>query len=131
MIFWRALNQFMVERRRRTDAALLLDMMFAAQNAIKFVSGLDEARFIASDLHQNAVIRALEIVGEAASKVSASFQAECPEIPWRDIIGLRHWLIHGYADVRLELVWIVVRDRLPPLIASLTPLIPPDHPADG
>ena len=84
---------------------------------------LDEAAFKASRLHQNAVIRSLEIIGEAAGKVSPATQAARPEIPWREITGMRHRLIHGYAEVRLDLVWMVAQERLGPLIAALEPLI--------
>ena len=56
------------------DAALLLDMLLAARDAQSFVEGLDEAAFRASRLHQNAVIRSLEVIGEAAGKVSADTQ---------------------------------------------------------
>lgn len=106
------------------DVALLLDMVMAARDALGFVEGLDESRFRASRLHQNAVIRSLEVIGEAAGKVSSATRTAHPEIPWREITGMRHRLIHGYAEVRLDLVWTVVQSRLDPLIASLTPLIP-------
>jgi uncharacterized protein with HEPN domain len=106
------------------DAALLLDMLLAARDAQGFVEGLDEAAFLASRLHQNAAIRSLEVLGEAAGKVSAAIQAAYPEIPWREITGMRHRLIHGYGDVRLDIVWMVLRDRLGPLIAELAALIP-------
>jgi uncharacterized protein with HEPN domain len=106
------------------DSALLLDMLLAAEDARAFVKGLDEPAFLASRLHQNAAIRSLEIVGEAAGKVSAATQTAHPEIPWREITGMRHRLIHGYADVRLDLVWAVLRDRLPPLLAALERLAP-------
>jgi uncharacterized protein with HEPN domain len=109
------------------DAALLLDMLLAARDAQGFVEGLDEAGFLASRLHQNAAIRSLEILGEAASKVSAATQTNHPEIPWREITGMRHRLIHGYGEVRLDLVWMVVRDRLSPLIVQLAALIPDER----
>jgi uncharacterized protein with HEPN domain len=106
------------------DAALLLDMLLAARDAQSFVEGLDEAAFRASRLHQNAVIRSLEIIGEAAGKVSAATQAAHPQIPWRDITGMRHRLIHGYGEVRLDIVWTVVREHLDPLLVELKRLIP-------
>jgi uncharacterized protein with HEPN domain len=106
------------------DSALLLDMLLAARDARSFVEGLDEVAFLASRLHQNAVIRSLEIVGEAAGKISTATQAAHSEIPWREITGMRHRLIHGYGDVRLDLVWIVLCDRLPSLLAILEQLAP-------
>src|SRR5437763_1042862 len=80
------------------DPALLLDMLLAARDAMGFVDGLDEAAFLKSRLHQNAAIRSLEVIGEAAGKLSATTQRAHPEIPWRDITGMRHRLIHGYAE---------------------------------
>lgn len=109
------------------DAALLLDMLLAASDAQDFVKGLDEAAFLASRLHQNAAIRSLEVLGEAAGKVSAATQAAHPEIPWRELTGMRHRLIHGYAEVRLDLVWVVLRDNLGALIAQLASLAPPEN----
>ena len=69
------------------DAALLLDMLLAAKDAQGFVAGIDEAAFLASRLHQNAVIRSLEVIGEAAGKVSPAFRAAQPDISWREFIG--------------------------------------------
>jgi uncharacterized protein with HEPN domain len=106
------------------DAALLLDMLLAARDAQSFVAGLDEAAFLASRLHQNAVIRSLEIIGEAAGKVSAATQAAHLKIPWREITGMRHRLVHGYGEVRLDLVWTVLRDHLGPLTAELARFVP-------
>jgi uncharacterized protein with HEPN domain len=116
----------MVELPER-DAALLLDMLLAARDAQEFVAGLDAAAFLASRLHQNAAIRSLEILGEAAGKVSAATQAAHPEIPWRDITGMRHRLIHGYGDVRLDIVWMVINEHLNPLIAILKQLVPDEN----
>jgi uncharacterized protein with HEPN domain len=116
----------MGNRHADHDTALLLDMLLAAHDARNFLQGLDEAAFLASRLHQNAVIRSLEVIGEAAGKVSTAAQAAHPEIPWREMIGMRHRLIHGYAEVRLDLVWAVMQTHLAPLIASLEPLIPLD-----
>ena len=88
------------------------------------MEGLDETAFLASRLHQNAAIRSLEVLGEAAGKVSPGIRAAHPEIPWREITGMRHRLIHGYGEVRLDLVWMVLRDHLSPLIAQLAALVP-------
>jgi len=105
------------------DAALLLDMLIAAQDAREFIEGLSDGDFLASRLHQNAVIRSLEVIGEAASKVSDQTRSQCPGIPWRDIVGLRNRLIHNYGDVRLDLVLKVVRRDVAPLIAALKQLV--------
>jgi uncharacterized protein with HEPN domain len=109
------------------DAALLLDMLLAARDAVAFVEGMDETAFMKSRLHQNAVVRALEVLGEAANRVSPGFRTANPGIPWRETTAMRNRLIHGYADIRFDLVWTVVRSHLPPLISALTPLVPPDE----
>ncbi len=75
-------------------------------------------------MHQNATIRSLEVIGEAAGKVSEATRVTHPEIPWRDITNMRHRFIHGYGDVRLDFVWMVLREHINPLIAQLTTLIP-------
>jgi len=106
------------------DTALLLDMLLAARDALSFAEGLDEAGFLNSRLHQNAVIRALEVIGEAAGRVSAATRDSHPEMPWREITGMRHRLIHGYGEVRLDLVWFVVHNHLHPLIAILDQIVP-------
>ena len=111
------------------DLALLWDMRLAARDAQSFVAGLDEAAFLASRLHQAAVIRALEVLGEAAGRVSRESCAALPDLPWREMTGLRHRLIHGYAEVRLDLVWRVATERLGPLVAMLEALLPPEDSA--
>ena len=108
------------------DPALLLDMLLAAEDALSFVAGMDETAFLSSNLHQSAVIRKLEVIGEAAGKVSKAFCAAHPDLPWREMTGLRHRLIHGYDDIRLDIVWRVTTESLRGLIAALRPLIPPE-----
>jgi uncharacterized protein with HEPN domain len=110
----------------RNDIALLLDILTAADDTMRFTADLDLEAFLTSRLHQNAVIRLIEVIGEAAGKVSKAFCDNHPEIPWRYITGMRHRLIHGYADVRYDIGWDVVRNRLPDLTALLRPLVPPE-----
>jgi uncharacterized protein with HEPN domain len=104
------------------DAAFL-DVLQAARDAQDFVRPLDKAASLESRLHQNAAIRSLEVIGEAAGKVTAETRLAHPEIPWLDITGMRNRLIHGYADVDLDLVWSVPHDNLGPLIAALEQLL--------
>ena len=111
----------------RRDDALVLDIVLAATDALEFVRGLDWTAFEASRLHQNAVIRSLEIIGEAAGKLSLDFREAHSVLQWRDIVSMRHRLIHAYSEVRLDIVWSVLQRDLPPLLAEPTPLVPPDH----
>lgn len=108
------------------DLALLWDMLQAARKIEQFVAGKTFREYSADELVQAAVERKLEIIGEAASKVSAEFQQQNPGIPWRGIISQRHFLAHEYGEVRQEKLWRVATLRIPELIALLTPLLPRD-----
>lgn len=111
------------------DEAYLLDILIAARKALKFLEGMTWQEFAQSELHQNAVIRPLEIIGEAARRVSQETRDAHSEIPWEQMIGMRHRLIHEYFRVNLATVWETVQNDLPPLIAHIEPLVPPEDKA--
>ena len=71
-----------------------------------------------------ALVRLLEIIGEAAKGVSEELRQQYPEIPWKQIAGTRDRLIHGYFDVDLDIIWSIVADDLPILIAGLEMILP-------
>ena len=110
----------------RRDDSYLLDMLVAARRAARFVDGMTFEQFERSDLHQNAVFKTLEIVGEAASRVSEATREAYAGMPWREIIGLRNRIVHAYFDIDIEVVWKIVHEDLPPLIARLETLVPPE-----
>jgi uncharacterized protein with HEPN domain len=72
-----------------------------------------------------AIIKSIEMIGEAASKVTETFKTEKSNIPWIDIINMRNRLIHAYFDVNLDIVWQTVKTDLPDLIKALEEIIPP------
>lgn len=80
------------------------------------------------ELIQNAVMHVIQVVGEVATKVSDAFKTAHPEIPWKAIAGMRHRLVHDYTRIDVPTVWRVVQTHLPPLIAQLEPLVPPESP---
>ncbi len=110
----------------RDDLAYLYDMLLAARDAVDFATGLTYTEFAQSRLHQNAILKAIEIIGEAAARVSASTKEVYPAIPWIKIVGMRNRLVHAYFEVQLQRVWDTVQYDLPPLIAYLASLLPPD-----
>ena len=110
----------------RRDEAYLLDMLIAARDAVSCLGSLTRQEFQNSRLHQLAVLKAVETVGEAAARVSEATRALYPDIPWREIVGMRHHLVHGYFEVDLEIVWSTVRNDLPPLAARLERIVPPE-----
>jgi uncharacterized protein with HEPN domain len=110
----------------RRDDAYLLDMLTAARDAISLTSDLTREQFLASQLHQLAIIKLIETIGEAASRVSTAMRTAHPEIPWSDIVGIRNRLVHGYFEVNLDRVWGTLHNNIPELISLLDPLVPPD-----
>ena len=105
------------------DSAYLWDMLDAAGMIEQLSSGLDFSEYSKDRRTQLAVERSLEIIGEAAGRISASFQNSHPEIPWRQIIGQRNVLIHEYGEIKQERIWKVVRENIPQLIELLKPYV--------
>jgi uncharacterized protein with HEPN domain len=74
-----------------------------------------------------ALVRAIEVVGEAASKVSAATRAETAQIPWSKIVGMRSRVVHAYFDVDLDILWNTVTEALPSLVTQLGPIAVSDR----
>ncbi|HXW69817.1 MAG TPA: DUF86 domain-containing protein [Dissulfurispiraceae bacterium] len=106
------------------DAAYLWDMIEAARTVRDFTSGLTFDIYEKDKKLRLAVERAIEIIGEAAARVSKGFQDDHPEISWKGIIGQRNVLIHEYGEIRHERLWAVATQRIPELLRILDPLIP-------
>ena len=106
------------------DAAFLWDMLQAAIAVRDFARDRTLQDYTADLMLRSAVERQIEIIGEAARKVSDSFQQQHPEIPWRGIVGQRHVLAHEYGEIDHQRIWKVATDHIPQLIECLEPLIP-------
>jgi uncharacterized protein with HEPN domain len=106
-------------------------MLEAIARIRRYVGRKRRAGFLRDALLQDAVIRNIEIIGEAASRLSPEFAARHADVPWRDIVGMRHRLIHGYLKVNLEMVWQVVERDLPALAPKLRALLTPPQPANN
>ncbi len=101
------------------DMARLWDMLDAARTAVEFTEGVGFQDFLQDRKTRNAVERNLEIIGEAARCVSQQTRESLSDIPWRSMIGLRNILTHEYGEIRYEILWTIVRDKLTPLIERL------------
>lgn len=110
---------------QRDDNSYLWDMLAAARAVESFGRGRTDADYLADLMLRSAVERQIEIIGEAARFVSATFQAAHPEIPWRPIQAQRHVLAHDYGEIRHERIWRVATVHIPELIRQLEPLVPP------
>jgi len=108
------------------DDAYVLDMLIAARKVREFTRNITWEQFEDDDLVQNAVMRQIQIIGEAARKVSSQFQQEHQEIPWNKIIGMRNRLVHEYFHIIPRRVWDVVEKDIPELIRLIEPIVPPD-----
>ncbi|MEW6350114.1 MAG: HepT-like ribonuclease domain-containing protein [Thermodesulfobacteriota bacterium] len=111
---------------RDDDRIRLRHMIEAAQEATRFAEhrqrkDLDEDRMLTL-----ALMKAIEIIGEAASKLSSELRETYPEIPWPAILGVRNKLVHAYFQIDLDVVWRTTVNELPGLIQSLTDIIESD-----
>lgn len=111
----------------RSDGALLLDMLLSAREAAAFAEGLAFPEFEGDRKTQLAILKAVETVGEAASRMQSDTTAAHPEIPWRQIVGMRNRLVHGYFDVNLRRLWETVQRDIPRLILQLEVIVPPEN----
>ncbi|MEW6184631.1 MAG: DUF86 domain-containing protein [Thermodesulfobacteriota bacterium] len=105
-------------------------MLLAAREAVSFVKGLTFDQFQNSRVHQLAVLKALETIGEAAGRLSKEKREFHSEIPWLEIIGMRNRLIHGYFEIDLKKVWDTATNDLGSLISRLEKIVPPDESQD-
>lgn len=98
----------------------ILDEITDIQN---FIKNSTEENFATNTMMQKAIIRSIEVIGEAANNVASSFQKQHPQIPWRKITGMRNKLIHDYFEIDLALVWQVTTRDLKPLKKQLLKLL--------
>lgn len=101
------------------DRWRLTHMVEAAEQALGFVEGRDRVDLATDPMLLLALTRAVEIVGEAASKVSEAGREEVASLQWPQIIGMRNRLVHAYFDINPDILWDTVQLALPPMLAQL------------
>lgn len=106
------------------DLDCVADILAAARLALSYVQGVAYEKFFEDTMRQDAVVRQLLIIGEAAKRVSEEFKVLHPKIPWRQMAGMRDILMHAYDHVDLDEVWRVATEELPDLIRYIEPIIP-------
>ena len=99
----------------KRDNAYLQHILDAISNIEKFIEGITKEEFTKNLEKQYAILRGLEIIGEAAKNLSRELKRKYPHIPWKEIAGMRDKLIHQYFGVNLDLVWETVKTKLPEL----------------
>jgi uncharacterized protein with HEPN domain len=106
----------------KADAAIVEDILMACGRIEDFLAGFTHEMFREVAVVQSAVIRELEVIGEAAKRLSAEFRDAHPEVAWKKVAGMRDRLIHAYDDIDLDAVWRVATEEVPTLRVSLTRL---------
>jgi len=110
---------------RRDDTLRLQDMLTAARDACTFAAGKTQVDLSHDKQLTLALLKCIEIVGEAASRVGDDTRTRYPALPWSDMVGMRNRLVHIYFDIDLSLLWITVTDDLPDLILELERITQP------
>jgi uncharacterized protein with HEPN domain len=108
---------------RFEDVARIRHMIDASETVRQFMSGRQRADLDSDRMLLFAVVRAIEVVGEAAGKVTEETRADAQDIPWSAIVSMRNRLIHGYFDIDTEIVWKTVSRELPDLLPRLQHLV--------
>ncbi len=109
--------------RAKRDLQVYLEDILSAIDRIGEYTIKGRRTFFADMLIQDAVIRQISIIGEAASRLPVTFRSQHPTIPWRKIIGMRNVVIHDYAETDLKTIWLVVERDLPVLRVSIAALL--------
>jgi uncharacterized protein with HEPN domain len=105
------------------DRVRLRHMIEAAESAIEFVAGRQRSDLDTDRMLLFAVVRAIEIIGEAASRITEATRAGEPTVPWRAIVGMRNRLIHAYFSVNTQVVWQTVTTEIPVILPKLRELV--------
>ena len=110
---------------RKDDVIRLRHMLEAAEAARGYVGSKTREDFFKDNQCRDAVVRCIEVIGEAASRLSQECQTEFPQVPWKSIISMRNRLIHAYFDINLNTIWSTITEDLPPLIDALEKILKP------
>ena len=112
---------------RDDDTVRLRHILDAAREALSFARGRSRADLDSDRQLVLSLVKEVEIIGEAAYQLSNETKASLPDMPWEDIIGMRHRLVHAYFDINLDIVWRTVEEDLPEMLSILEAGIPPQQ----
>jgi uncharacterized protein with HEPN domain len=111
----------------RDDNVYLADMLCYARYIVQYTANVDQEMYAGRVDVQLIVERCIIAIGEAANRTAVEFRSARPEIPWQQIIGMRHVLTHDYDNIRLDTVWDVMSNRVPSLIEAILAYLPPEQ----
>ncbi|MBE7469327.1 MAG: DUF86 domain-containing protein [Anaerolineae bacterium] len=99
----------------RSEEQYLTDIVEAADAIARFIAGIDQAAFLQDELRQSAVIQKIEVIGEAAGKISPRLRDRYPEVEWPRIVGMRNLLVHSYFSIKPGIIWQTATQAVPDL----------------
>ena len=108
---------------KREDIAFIEDIKEAIKRINSYISGMDYKEFLKDKKTQDAVVRNLEIIGEAAKNISQESKQKYPVMPWKDFARVRDKLIHFYHGVNYDIVWDIATNELPPVLKHIKKII--------
>lgn len=113
---------------QKDDLVYIGHMLDTARSVVGKVAGKSRSEFDADENLRLALVHLIQTIGESARRLSPEFQKAHPEVPWKNIIGMRHKVVHDYLHVDYDVVWTVATLRLPPLLTELEKIAPPEPP---
>ncbi|MCZ0860180.1 DUF86 domain-containing protein [Methanocorpusculum sp. MG] len=108
---------------RKEVQVYLFDILFQIEVIESELPAISHEEFMKRALYQNAMIRSIEVIGEAVKNIPDTYKAEHPEIPWKEMAGTRDKLIHGYAAIDLMQIWNILQYDIPPLKRGIVKLL--------
>lgn len=107
----------------RHNQESLIDITNAIKRILRYVDGISQAELEINDEKLSAILYQITIIGEATKRLSPTFRQEHPEIPWREMAGMRNIIVHEYDQLDLDVVWDVIQNQLSKLLKLITPLL--------
>ena len=111
---------------KKDDGVYLGHMLDTARKIVRKQSGLTRGQYESDENLQMVFAHLVQVLGEAASRVSPECRRHTPEIPWNRIVGIRHRIVHDYMNIDLEILWEVVSRNVPELVDALAKIAPPE-----
>lgn len=115
----------------RHEASYLKDILRATEKIEAITSASSESAFLADDVLPAAVLHHLTVIGEAINRLSPELRHRHPEVPWRQIVSVRHRIVHAYFDLDLQIVWTAAVDEIPHLREQIAGILAHEFPESG
>lgn len=106
------------------DQESLIDIAKAIQSILRYTKGIDQSALETNDEKLSAILYQIAIIGEATKRISPLFRQKHPEIPWREMAGIRNVIIHEYDQLDFEIIWSVIETKLPEILSLIEILLP-------